>query len=127
MLTCFLNSESFVENPKFPERALAASVVSKVYYYLEEFDESLRYALEAGDLFDLNEKSTYVETLINKCIDRYIKLRQEIIDAKHNQNGHPIDTKMEIVIDKMFARCIQDKKFKQAIGVALEARRLDKV
>lgn len=115
-----------MENPKFPERALAASVVSKVYYYLEEFDESLRYALEAGDLFDLNEKSTYVETLINKCIDRYIKLRQEIIDAKKNQS-QAIDTKMENVIDKMFARCIQDKKYKQAIGVALEARRLDKV
>jgi 26S proteasome regulatory subunit N2 len=34
---------------------------------------------------------------------------------------------MEAVVDKMFNRCFQDKKFKQAIGVALEARRLDKV
>jgi 26S proteasome regulatory subunit N2 len=70
--------ESFVENPNFPERSLAASVASKVFYYLEEFDEALRLALEAGDLFDLNESSKYVETLINKCIDRYCKLRQEL-------------------------------------------------
>jgi 26S proteasome regulatory subunit N2 len=38
-----------------------------------------------------------------------------------------VDEKMEIVIDKMFQRCFSDKKFKQAIGIALEARRLDKV
>jgi len=34
---------------------------------------------------------------------------------------------MEVVIDKMFNRCFTDKKFKQAIGIALESRRLDKV
>jgi len=119
--------ESFVENPQFPERALAASVASKVFYYLEEFDESLRLALEAGDMFDLHTKNQYVDTLINKCIDRYIKLRQEIVDAKSNQQTVQIDPKMEIVIDKMFKRCITDKKYKQAIGIALESRRLDKV
>jgi 26S proteasome regulatory subunit N2 len=70
-----LISESLVEDPKFSERTLAASVASKVFYYLEEFDEALRLALEAGEFFDLNEKSLYVETLISKCIDRYIKLR----------------------------------------------------
>jgi len=57
--------ESLAEDQKFPERALAASVASKVYYYLEEFDESLRLALEAQDKFDLNDHSLYVETLIN--------------------------------------------------------------
>jgi len=34
---------------------------------------------------------------------------------------------MEIVIDKMFHRCFKEKQFKQAIGIALEARRVDKV
>jgi len=56
---------------------LAASVASKVFYYLEEFDESLRLALEAADKFDINDKSLYVETLINQCIEKYIKLKQE--------------------------------------------------
>lgn len=97
-----------------------------MFYYLEEFDEALRLALEAGELFDLNEKSKYVETLINKCIDRYVKLRQEIVDSK-SVNPPAIDHKMELIIDKMFSRCFQDKMFKQAIGVALESRRLDKV
>ena len=94
---------------------------------MEEFDESLRLALEAGDMFDLNLKSQYVDTLINKCIDRYIKLRQEIVDTKGSQPTVQIDQKMEIVIDKMFKTCFTDKKYKQAIGIALESRRLDKV
>ena len=119
------------ENQQFPERALAASVASKVYYYLEDFDESLRLALESQDKFDLYEKSQYVETLINNCIEKYIKLKQEANDKK-TQGGAPanpvvIDNKMEIVIDKMFKRCFSDKQYKQAIGIALEARRLDKV
>jgi len=36
---------------------LAASIASKVFYFLEEYEESLRLALEAGDKFDINEKS----------------------------------------------------------------------
>lgn len=50
-------SESLAESQQFPERALAASVASKVYYYLEEFDESLRLALDSHEKFDLYEKS----------------------------------------------------------------------
>jgi 26S proteasome regulatory subunit N2 len=34
---------------------------------------------------------------------------------------------MEMVIDKMFNRCFQDKQWKQAIGIAIDSRRLDKV
>jgi hypothetical protein len=54
-----------------------------------------------------------VETLINNCIDKYIKMKQEATDKK-TQGGAPanpvaIDNKMEIVIDKMFKRCFSDK------------------
>ena len=95
--------EAFMDDPKFPERALAASVASKVLYFMEQYDDALRLALEAGDYFDLAEKSQYVETLINKCIDRYIKLRQEQVDK--NDQSVRIEPKMEMVIDKMFNRC----------------------
>ena len=113
----FYSSESFVEDVNFPERPLAASVASKVFYYLEEFDEALRLALESGDLFDLNDRSRYVETLINKCIDRYIKLRQELTESATSQIV--IDDKMERVIEKMFKRCFEDKKWKQAIEMGM--------
>ena len=114
-----------MDDASFPQRELAASIASKVFYYLEEYEESLRLALEAGDKFDLNERSQYVETLIHKCIDKYIEKRVLIYDRK--QEGVEIDSKMENVMGKMFDRCYDDRKFNQAIGIALEARRLDKL
>ena len=96
-----------------------------MFYYLEAYEEALRLALEAGDRFDLNERSQYVETLVHKCIDKYIEKRVAIVDRK--EEGVQIDPKMEGVINKMFDRCYQDSQFNQAIGVALESRRLDKV
>ena len=82
---------------------MAASIASKVFYYLEEYEESLRLALEAGDKFDLHERSKYVETLIHKCIDKYIEKRVGQFDKK--DESITIDPKMEAVINKMFDRC----------------------
>lgn len=45
----------------------------------------------------------------------------------HGKVDTVIDPKMEAVINRMFERCYEDGQFNQAIGVALEARRLDKV
>jgi len=38
----------------------------QVYYHLGAYDDSLTYALGAGDLFDVNGHSEYVETIIGK-------------------------------------------------------------
>ena len=75
-----------IDDENFTEKQLAASVASKVFYYLEEYDEALRLALDAGDKFNLNEKSKYVETLIHKCIDSYIEKKQEAHDKKESEH-----------------------------------------
>lgn len=38
-----------------------------------------------------------------------------------------IDKRLEAVVERIFKRCYDDKEFKQAIGIALESRRLDVV
>ncbi len=38
----------------------------QVFYYLGELDSALSYALGAGTLFDVNEQSEYVQTLIGE-------------------------------------------------------------
>lgn len=50
----------------------------QVYYHLGAYDDSLTYALGAGDLFDVNGHSEYVETIIGKvnycqylCVHNY--------------------------------------------------------
>lgn len=110
--------EVLYEDEQFKHRNLAALVASKVYYHLGEFDESMSFALGAGDLFDSSINSEYVETIVSKCIDHYIYLRSS------NQMDE-ISPELEQVIEKVFERCFEDKEYKQAIGIALESLRLD--
>jgi hypothetical protein len=41
-------------------------VVSKVYHHLGSFEDSLTYALGAGNLFDVMDNSEYVQTTIGE-------------------------------------------------------------
>ena len=56
--------ECLSEDPDFIDRRLAALVASKVHYHLESYDEALSFALGAEELFDVTERSEYVETII---------------------------------------------------------------
>ena len=126
------------EDEKFPSRELAALVASKVYYHLGEFDDSVTFALGAGKLFDIEsaDRSEYVDTIIckfqqistltlflAKCIDKYALLRVQ--EYENPSAGVVIDARLKDVTERMFKRCFDDKEYKQAIGIALEARRLD--
>lgn len=57
-------SEMLYENENFKDRDLAALVASKVYYHLGSFDNALQYALGANKLFNVDEPTEYVETII---------------------------------------------------------------
>ncbi len=37
----------------------------------------------------------------------------------------PIDTRLEDIVMRMFEKCLADRRFKQAIGISFETRRLD--
>lgn len=116
-LTC---SEVLQEvNSPLPERdrQLASLILSKVYYHLGSFTEALEFALAAGPLFDLSHRNEYVETILAKCLDRYIQLRLAKVED--------VDARLETIVDRMFDQCFKDKQYKQALGVALETRRMD--
>ncbi|KAG0170052.1 proteasome regulatory particle base subunit [Apophysomyces sp. BC1021] len=117
--------EILYEDTDFSQRELAALVASKVYYHLGELDDSLTFALGAGQSFDLSEKSEYVETIISKCIDKYIYLRTQ--QTENNGVEEEIDPRLQNIVERMFHRCSEDGEYEQAIGIALESRRLDVV
>eukprot|EP00808_Paulinella_micropora_P016424 g17140.t1 len=114
--------ETLYEDESFQDRNLAAFVASKVFYHLEEFDDALKYALGAGSLFDVGTKSEYVETLMAKCIDEYVKQREE---AEKEDSTSVLDERLEAIVSKMFERSFDAREYKQALGIALESRRLD--
>ena len=61
-----------------------------------------------------------------KCIDFYTKLRQQVQDAKAEGDMQPdIDPRLEAVVNRMFDNCLESGQYKQAIGIAIETRRLD--
>ncbi|KAL2756047.1 hypothetical protein ACRALDRAFT_1050675 [Sodiomyces alcalophilus JCM 7366] len=64
--------EALYEDESFPERQLAALVLAKVYYHLQAYNESMTFALAAGDLFKLDAPGEFEETIISKCVDQYI-------------------------------------------------------
>jgi 26S proteasome regulatory subunit N2 len=112
--------EALSENEKFPNRQLAALIASRVYYHLNAFDDSLQLALGAGKLFDVNKKhDEYIDKIVSKCIDTYIAQR-----SKGEQN---IDPRLQDIVERMFDRCFADGEYKQALGIAIESRRLDKI
>ncbi|KAI9101952.1 armadillo-type protein [Phlyctochytrium arcticum] len=115
--------EVLYEDEGFKHRELAALVASKVYYHLGELGESLNFALGAGKLFNIDAryKDEYVETIISKCIDKYIELR----GRQREDKSVTIDPRLENIVQRMFQRCYDDGEYKQAIGIALETMRLD--
>ena len=56
--------EALCEDESFPERELAALVAAKVYYHLQEYNESMVFALAAGKLFNLDSGDEFEETII---------------------------------------------------------------
>ncbi|PON63744.1 26S proteasome regulatory complex, non-ATPase subcomplex, Rpn2/Psmd1 subunit [Parasponia andersonii] len=119
--------ESLYEDEEFDQhqRQLAALLVSKVFYYLGELNDSLSYALGAGSLFDVSEDSDYVHTLLAKAIDEYASLKSKAAEA--NDEVAKVDPRLEAIVERMLNKCILDGKYQQAMGIAIECRRLDKL
>ncbi|KAL8822578.1 MAG: hypothetical protein Q9191_006686 [Dirinaria sp. TL-2023a] len=188
--------EALYEDPTFPERELAALVAAKVYYNLQEYNESMVFALGAGKLFNIDQEGEFEDTIISKCVDSYIALsgsapspntkqppsqlitafpsttngasstsasltspttpfsqstlpsrsllsRQDSISNQDqsvqidgetavpgalpssvaSQSG--FQQQLQAVIDQLFERCFRDGRYRQVVGIAVEARKLD--
>ncbi|WIA09523.1 hypothetical protein OEZ85_008919 [Tetradesmus obliquus] len=116
--------EALYEDDEFKDRELAALIASKVFYHLGELDSALTYALGAGTHFNVDEQSEYVQTLIARCLDQYFELRVRQVEGKEAVD---IDPRLVAVVERMLDRCCAHGQFEQAVGVALEGRRLDRL
>ena len=65
----------------------------------------------------------YVQTLLGQCLDEYIRFRND----PEAMAGGPVDPRLEAIAERLFDRCVADGQTEQAVGVALDAGRLDKV
>lgn len=187
--------EALYEDTSFPERELAALVAAKVYYNLQEYNESMVFALGAGKLFDLDNNGEFEDTIISKCVDTYIALSDTGAAAITTQPPSKLTTafpstangasstsasltspttpfsqstlpsrsllsrqdstttfdpsmqggegnapgslppsiaaltgmqkQLQEIIDQLFERCFREGRYRQVVGIAVEARKLD--
>lgn len=115
--------EALYDDLSFSNRKMAALVASKVYYNLGEYDSAVKYALAAEDYFNMNEKTQYVETIVSKSIEMYIKLSTQKYESKETKKD--INTKLTSIFEKMLNNCVINGEYRLALGIALEGFRLD--
>ncbi|KAI3426179.1 hypothetical protein D9Q98_008556 [Chlorella vulgaris] len=115
--------EALYEDEEFSHRELAALVASKVFYHLGDLDDALSYALGAGSLFDVASTSEYVQTILARCIDTYVG--QRVQQAEGGEAS--LDPRLVAIVERLFERCYTDGQYEQAVGIALESRRLDQL
>ena len=106
---------------------LAAYLASQIHYHLENYKEALMLALESGHYFDISLKSDFVQTLVSHCINQYIAAEVQNYNARNPEDKVEISEKMKFVVERMFERCYADGEYRQAIGISIESRRLDKL
>lgn len=114
--------EDLYEDALFGDRALAALVISKVYYNLGDFEASVKYGLRAGNEFNIEEKSQYIETIVSQCISLYTTEAQKIYTG---ESEGPINGALTAVFEKMVQKCIAAGELRLALGIAVDSFRLD--
>lgn len=121
---CLPDLESMAENADLPKelRQAAAAVASRVFFHLQEPQQALRLALEAGPQhFDpLEQHSPYVQRLVAAALDAYLKAKQD------DSITVPKDQLQSMVYRLMDASC-QAGHYQHALGIALEAQEADKL
>jgi len=127
--------ENLEGNPDLPQdaRHSAALLASKIYYYLEAYDEALTYALGAGPAFQAETRAPgseeYVETIIcarvialemrnfltcfiAKAIDRYIEAQAK--------GANDVSPRLRDVMESIFKRCIEEGDYRQVCGLCIQ-------
>eukprot|EP00871_Galdieria_phlegrea_P003665 jgi/Galph1/429/GphlegSOOS_G5150.1 len=137
--------QALSETPTFPEPQLAALVAAKVLFYLGDIDQAVEYALMAGDMFNVAENSEFAQTLRSRCIDLYVEIKSGTSPNKtehlpsftddSSKKDQGIATYMkesnfpvlERVVEDILNDCLKRTETFEAVGVAIECRRLDKL
>ena len=114
------------ENPSFEHKALVSLLISKVFYHLGEYNESLKYALGAGSLFDPTNESTFTNTILARAIDVYVdwvkQINYERVEFTTPNSFHHA---LSQLIEGIFKTSIEKGHFNKCIGLAIDCRRFD--
>lgn len=114
--------ELLASNLEFQQYQLASLILSKLFFYLSQFELSIKYALHADSLFDIeNDQSVFTQTIISKIIDKYISIRHDI----DSDSEVTIENKLEKLFNRIIKSSIEKGDLEGSIALCLETRRSD--
>jgi 26S proteasome regulatory subunit N2 len=111
--------ETLYEDPSFPNRPLVAFLLAKLYFYLNDYDEALKYALRSESEFDItNSRDEFTVILVNKCIEKFIEsCRAEERSPEHEQ--------YKTIVDFVVKNSLSQGEYRLPLGVALDTHDRD--
>jgi 26S proteasome regulatory subunit N2 len=72
--------DELTESESLPEmtRQQAALLASRTHFHLGAYDDSVHYAIKAGNLFKdtITSRTDYTDTILGRCIDMYVAHRE---------------------------------------------------
>lgn len=110
--------EKIYEDVTFPRRSLAALILSKLNFHLGMYTIAASYALLAGDLFDVDEESEFVQRMLVELVEEYVL---------NSFDNAPVDEDLKSILDHMFNKCFGNETEKEAIGTALDSYKIEYV
>ncbi|KAI6713907.1 hypothetical protein JHW43_003561 [Diplocarpon mali] len=102
--------EALYEDESFPERQLASLVLAKVYYHLQSYNESMIFALGAGNRFRLDNEGEFEDEIISRCVESYIAISK----AKHTA---PKESARDGTLPTLATSFVVDKNDTSAVGL----------
>ena len=118
--------KDYYEKQTIPNKEkLICLILSKLFYNLEDYTQAVEWALKSEELFNINEKSLYVNTILKKMLDKYIEIQK--YNFFHREKPKAIDTRITSIIENVFNACLKDNRLYQALGFCVESYNLDKL
>ncbi|ETO08046.1 26S proteasome regulatory subunit rpn2, partial [Reticulomyxa filosa] len=135
-----IKSEELSEKTNEPYAKSASLLASKVFFHMQSYEDALHHALSAGEQFQIDEHSEYVQKLTEQCIDSYRfyaqvqyafdkvfffckKKKRRVTTTEPTK----IDRRLIEIVERMLNYCYQVGDSKHALGIALELRRMDHI
>jgi 26S proteasome regulatory subunit N2 len=96
-----------------------AYLLAKLYFYLNDYDEALKYALQSGEEFNIRTaRDEFTEILVNKCIEKFIEsCRAEERSPEHDE--------YKTIVDFVVKNSIDHGEYRMPLGIALDTRDKD--
>ncbi|KAJ4458656.1 putative 26S proteasome non-ATPase regulatory subunit 1 B [Paratrimastix pyriformis] len=116
--------KTLAENEQFQDHHLAALLAAKVVFHLNDLATSLKFALLAGDLFDITQSSSFVDTISDKAIDVYKAEQLRLAEGKEDHPA-PMDPRLEALFNRKCELALSKGEFHHVMGLAIEGHRLD--